>query len=103
MANKNQTSTDMPPVRFRPSPDTVAQRLGDEMVLIHMKTDRIFVLNRTGARLWELLCATHERAEIQQRLLQEFDVTDAELPAQIDDLLTALKNESLITPDDESE
>ena len=88
------------PLRFRTSPDAVAQRLGDEIVLVHMRTDRIFVLNRTGARLWELLCESLDRPAIQGRILAEFDVGEAQLTAEIDGLLMALTEEQLIAPDD---
>ena len=90
------------PERFRASPDTVAQRLGDEMVLIHLKTDRILVLNRTGARFWELLCVHQELNEIQRRMLQEFDITESQLADEVAALLAALNEEQLIRPDDES-
>jgi len=33
------------------SPDTVATRVGDEVVLVDLKTDRIYTLNRTAARI----------------------------------------------------
>lgn len=81
---------------FRPDPDVVAQRLGDEIVLVHMNTDRIFVLNRTGARLWELLCEQLDREAIRQRLVSEFDVDEAQVVGEVDDLLRALMNEQMI-------
>jgi hypothetical protein len=81
---------------FRPDPDVVAQRLGDEIVLVHMNTDRIFVLNRTGARLWELLCEQLDREAIRQRLVSEFDVDEAQVVGEVDDLLRALMNEHMI-------
>jgi hypothetical protein len=81
------------------NPDTLAQRVGDEVVLINLKTDRIFVLNRTGARLWELLAARHTRAEIRERLLDEFDVTGGQVDAEIESLLAALRDERLIDAD----
>jgi hypothetical protein len=86
--------------RFRPSPDTVAQRLGDELVLIHMKTDRMFILNRTGARVWDLLSTGVDLAEIQRQVLQEFEVAEAELTTDVQGLLDSLRNEQLISPDD---
>jgi hypothetical protein len=86
--------------RFRPSPDTVAQRLGDEMVLIHMQTDRMFILNGTGTRVWELLSNGHDVAEIQRQVLGEFVVGPVELAAEIQDLLDSLRSEQLIRPDD---
>ena len=87
-------------LRFRTSADDVAQRLGDEVVLVHIRTDKIFVLNRTGARVWELLCESLDRSAIQGRLLAEFEVGEVQLAAEIDALLTALTEEGLILPDD---
>ena len=86
--------------RFRPGPDIVAQRLGDELVLIHLKTDRMFVLNRTGARVWELLATGVDVVEIQKRVLQEFEVAEAELTTDVQDLVHSLRTEQLISPDD---
>ena len=60
--------------RFRTSPDALATRVGDEIVLVHTVTDQIYVLNRTGARVWELLCDELDRTEIESRLAGEFDV-----------------------------
>ena len=31
------------------------EAVGDEVVLVHLRTNRIYTLNRTGARFWELL------------------------------------------------
>lgn len=98
MTTSDQAGADEVPVRFRASPDAVAQRLGDEVVLIHVKTDRIFVLNRTGARLWELLSSGLEWTAIQRRMLQEFDVTEDQLSSEVAPLVTSLKNERLIVP-----
>jgi hypothetical protein len=85
-------------LRFRASPDTVAQRVGDEVVLVHVNTDKIFVLNRTGARLWELLASGLERDDIQRQMLQEFDVSEDRLTSEIDALVASLRNEQLIDP-----
>lgn len=93
----SEAQADRSASRFRASPHTVAQRLGDEIVLVHMKTDRIFVLNRTGARLWDLVCAGRDRADIQRLMLQEFDVNDAQLASEIETLLASLRAEGLIS------
>jgi ABC-type protease/lipase transport system fused ATPase/permease subunit len=85
---------------FWPDPDVVAQRLGEEIVLVHMNTDRIFVLNRTGARLWELLGQQLDRVAIQRRLLSEFDVDEAQLVDEVDELLRVLTEEQMIAPRD---
>jgi len=84
---------------FRPSPDVVAQRVGDEIVLVHLKTDRIFALNPTGARLWELLSECCDESEVHRRLLAEFEVTEDQLARDIGDLLADLQKEQFIEQD----
>ena len=86
------------PSRFRASPDAVATRVGDEIVVVHLKTDQIYSLNRTAARLWELLCADCDRVEIERRLLEEFDVSPDQLAGAIDDLVASLTRDDLIVP-----
>ena len=89
------------PSRLRPSPDIVATRVGDEVVLVHLKTERMHVLNGTGARLWELLCAGRDWADIRDVILGEFDVTPGRLDAEVEDLLTELRQEQLISLESE--
>jgi hypothetical protein len=86
--------------RSRPNPDAIAQRLGEEMVLVHLKTDRVFTLNRTGARIWELLSDGHDRAGIERQLLQEFDGRPAEIARDVGALLEALEAEQFLLSTD---
>lgn len=86
--------------RFRLGSDTAVEHLGDEVVLIHLKTDRLFVLNRTGARIWELLADGHEVTEIERQVLREFEATQGEVAADVRSLLESLQREQLISPDD---
>lgn len=87
--------------RFRPTPDAVHERVGNEVVLVHLRTNRIFSLNQTGARLWELIAQGMSRAEMKQTLLDEFDVGADQLDAELDALLTSLTSERLIEAVDE--
>lgn len=89
------------PSGVRPSPHAVATRLGDEVVLVHLKTERMHVLNRTGARLWELLGGGRDWADIRDVILGEFDVTPGQLDAEMEDLLTVLRQEQLISLESE--
>ena len=82
--------------RFHPCPDVLATRAGEEVVLVDLKTDRIYSLNRTAARAWELLSADCDRAEVERRMLQEFDVTPAELTEAIDGLVLSLTRDGLL-------
>jgi hypothetical protein len=98
MTNADPAGNGTEGLRFRASPHTVAQRVGDEVVLVHVETDKIFVLNRTGARLWELLASGLERSDIERQLLQEFDVGVEQLVREVDALVASLQDERLIDP-----
>jgi len=85
--------------RFRLNRDAVAQRVGEEIVLVHLTTDRMFVLNQTAARAWELLCAGHNAPAIRHRMLQEFNVPPNQIADELDHLVRWLQTEDLITRD----
>jgi hypothetical protein len=82
--------------RLEPSQDVVGQRLGDEVVLVSLETNRIFELNRTGARFWELLQSETDRGRIEAQLLEEFAVREEELSAEVDRLIKSLDDEELV-------
>ncbi len=84
------------PARFRSSPDALATRVGDEIVLVNLKTDKIYSLNRTAARIWELMCADCDQAEVERRMLEEFDVARGELAEAIDELVTSMTQDGLL-------
>jgi hypothetical protein len=76
----------------RPNPDVVHQRVGEEVVLVHLETNQIYALNETGARFWELLSQGKTRPEIESLLLDEFEVEPSELAQEIDALLSELES-----------
>jgi hypothetical protein len=82
--------------RWRPSTDVVHQDLSGEIVLVHLQTNRIYSLNPTGARLWELLVEGRSHDEIKQQLLEEFEVPEGELEREIEALLSSLRAEQLV-------
>ena len=84
------------PARFQSSPDALATRVGDEVVVVDLKTDKIYSLNRTAARIWELMCADCDRAEVERRMLEEFDVTPGQLAQAIDELVTSMTKDGLL-------
>ncbi len=81
---------------IRPHPDVIAQRIGERMVLIHLQTNHIYELNRTGARLWELVETVNDRRDIQQQMLHEFDVEETQLSQEIAEFLALLMNDDLV-------
>ena len=82
--------------RPKPSEHVVSQELDGEMVLVQLQTNRIYSLNETGARFWALLDAGMTVPEIRRRLLEEYDVADAALDAEIASLLAMLRAERLV-------
>jgi hypothetical protein len=79
-----------------PAADTLASRIGEEIVLVHLETDRIFVLNRTAARVWELLGADRDETDIDATLREEFDVDPAALARDVEGVLATLRAHRLI-------
>jgi hypothetical protein len=85
--------------RLSPNPNVVSRRLDDEVVLVHLHTNRIFALNETGARFWELLQSGLDRTEIERELRGEFEVDASTLAREVDALLRALVDEDLVVYD----
>jgi hypothetical protein len=88
---------------FHPNPDVLIQRLGQEMILLHLRTNRFYELNCTGSRLWELLVLGYSRSRVEKEMLREFDVEPGLLAKEIDDLLAALTAENLVSAHAESD
>ena len=68
---------------MRPAPDIVARRLGDGGVLVHLPTNRIFELNDTGMRIWELLVEGLSHDDSARTLVAEFGVDEAECSSEV--------------------
>lgn len=82
-------------LRHRPCPHVISRRLGDETVLINLQSNRIYELNRTGSRLWELL-ADGSVEDACARLATEFEVDVPTLTTDVNCLVQALMAEGLL-------
>jgi hypothetical protein len=89
------TSPDTP---RRPRADVIARRMGRTGVLVDLKTSRIFELNNTAARVWELLRSSHTPSQIVSRLAREFSVDEMALGRELSRLLGQLDREGLLEP-----
>jgi hypothetical protein len=87
---------------FRPQPDVVSRRLDEQTVLVNLRTNRIFELNRTGARLWDLLGEGSSESQIVEGLLAEFEVPQEQLEREVRELLDSLLDEGLISSDSQA-
>lgn len=82
--------------RYLINEDIVSRRMGEEMVVVHLRTNQIHTLNPTAARVWELLEAGQDMAEIRRSLLQEFDVDPKRLERELGAVLSELEGSELI-------
>lgn len=87
---------------LRPQPDVVSRRLDDRTVLVNLRTNRIFELNRTGARFWELLGEGSSEAQIVEGLIAEFEVPKEEVEREVRGLIDSLLDEGLIGRDSQA-
>jgi Transglutaminase-like superfamily/Coenzyme PQQ synthesis protein D (PqqD) len=76
--------------RWEPGEEVLGRRIGDELILVNLRTNGISALNRTGARFWELLMARRDWDDTREALLEEFDVEPDELDRELDALVGAL-------------
>jgi hypothetical protein len=81
---------------LRRSPNVIDKRLDDTVVLVDIGTNRIFELNETAARVWELVGQGLDRVGILRRLVEEFDVEEGQAVDEVHNVLTRFKNEGLL-------
>jgi Coenzyme PQQ synthesis protein D (PqqD) len=82
--------------RITPNPDVLAKAVGGDIVLVHLKTNRIYELNRTAGRLWVLLQEGLSPDEIETRLLEEFSADREMVKLEMGALIEELLDEQLL-------
>jgi Coenzyme PQQ synthesis protein D (PqqD) len=97
--HRGNMATKRPAVRLIPNSDVLTERLGDEVAVLNLKTNRFILLNDTGARFWELLQSGRDIPSIEEQLRSEFEVDSDELAADVKRMLRSLKDEQLILSD----
>lgn len=86
----------MDAIGLEPNPDVVWRTVEGEVVLVHLTTNKIYALNPTAARLWELISEGRSNADVEAVLLSEFDVDAAELRLEIERVEEELVEEGLL-------
>jgi hypothetical protein len=81
---------------LRVNPQVVARQVADRTVLVHLDTNRIFALNETAGRTWELLSSGLTRDEIRGRLLERYAVDSAALDTELDTVFAEWTAEGLV-------
>ena len=81
---------------MRVSTDVVARRVDDSVVLVHLGSDRIYSLNVTGGRFWELLSEGLDSEAIVRHLVAEFDIDGDSARAEMEQLAADLVRHGLV-------
>lgn len=81
---------------MRHSPHFVARQVSNELVLVPVTRTAadlggVFTLNDVGARVWKLAEECADAAEVARRLAQEYEVTEAQALADVEELLAQLR------------
>jgi hypothetical protein len=83
--------------RFQISPNAVAKPMENSVVLIHLGTEKIFELNPTAARIWDLIAEGLTREDIHSRICVEFDVPREVAAQEMEELLSSLISENFVS------
>ena len=79
-------------------PSHVLVRLLDlESVLLNVQTERYFGLDETGTRMWQVVTAAPTIGAAYQQLLEEYDVDEQLLRADLNGLLERLIENGLLS------
>jgi hypothetical protein len=69
--------------RLKIADEILARRIADETMILNMKTGVFYCLDPIGTRFFDLLRSTGDLQEVYRQLLSEYDVSAAELEADL--------------------
>lgn len=86
---------------FRPSPDVVFRRVGEEAVLVPLSQnvgnlDWVYTLSPVAARVWQLLDGARPTGDLVAVVCEEYDVEPDVATADVNELLSSLSEAGLI-------
>lgn len=79
-----------------PKSDVLVRRMGQEAVLLNLKTETYYMLNTTGIRMWELLSDGSSIDDAVSTLSAEYQVSPDTLRADLTELIQQLNAAQLI-------
>jgi hypothetical protein len=81
---------------FELDPDVIYELLDGRLVLVHLRSNRIFELSSTASRFCELLIAGRDPAACLEVLEQEFETNHEVLCAEAQRLLETLSQQEIV-------
>jgi Coenzyme PQQ synthesis protein D (PqqD) len=86
---------------YKKNPEIIFREIAGEAVLVPMKRntadlEKIFTLNEVATRIWNVLDTHTSVAQIQEKIVEEFEVASDEVRRDIDDFLKLLLENNII-------
>ena len=81
---------------YVPAADALTSAVGDEMVIMDLRSEKYFGLNRSGAIVWAGLEGGSPLSEIAARLAERFDVAAERAERDVADLVDELLRAGLV-------
>lgn len=88
--------TDILQARMIPSPDAAESAVGDETVILHLKSGVYFGLDSTGTLIWAMLKEGLSPAEICTRLAAEMGAERAVIETDARKFLSDLRDHDIL-------
>ena len=76
--------------------DVLAEQLGEEFAILDVTGGQYYRLNDTGAMVWRLLHQGNSLARTFETLLEEYDVSEEHLAADLTHLVSDLQQHGLV-------
>jgi hypothetical protein len=84
------------PTRVTKSTNTLFQEVGGEGVLLNLDTERYYVLDDVGVRMWQVLAERGEVSAAAEQLLAEYEVDRDTLFRDLVRLIAELEEAGLL-------
>jgi hypothetical protein len=84
-------------MRATVDPDVMIRNVGNESVILDLKTERYLGLDEVGTRMWTVIVGSSSIQSAYEALVDEYDVEPQRLRADLQDLIRRLTDERLIT------
>ena len=84
------------PASVAVSPDVLSQEIEGETVVLDLRSERYYVLDDVGTRMWQLLTALGDPAAVCARMLDEYEVDAESLQRDLAALIAKLVESGMI-------
>ncbi len=85
---------------FRPSPDVIVNEFDGETVLLNLKTEEYYSLEKAAAKMYDLLVRYGDPQRVLPILQQEYDAEAEVLQRDLESLISDLVREGILLAGD---